>query len=254
MQGTVTYDTNVRDFYRQIKQTCPETVFHGTDLGHQYNSTGQRFLDYLQAQELEDTEKWQLAQECIAQGQHFYENNSDMDYREDMMTENFIRAFDSLENADIMGIYGAAHTWLGDEDTNNCMADRLQKRYGEAVQSTDFTYLAMTDIEPLRMDTLTIAGQEFQAAYFGEQDLTGLFPEYKCRRFWRLENAYAVFQNYPTNDDVLPYNNYPMLVETGNVYVVEYETTNAEISRNYYRADGNTYQGMPTTNGVNIPE
>ena len=254
LQGTVTYDTNVRDFYRQIKQTCPETVFHGTDLGHQYNSTGQRFLDYLQAQELEDTEKWQLAQECIAQGQHFYENNSDMDYREDMMTENFIRAFDSLENADIMGIYGAAHTWLGDEDTNNCMADRLQKRYGEAVQSTDFTYLAMTDIEPLRMDTLTIAGQEFQAAYFGEQDLTGLFPEYKCRRFWRLENAYTIFQNYPTNDDVLPYNNYPMLVETGNVYVVEYETTDGEISRNYYRADGNTYQGMPTTNGVNIPE
>ena len=251
-QGTAIYNSSVRDFYRQIKQNYPETVFHGTDLGHQRNSTGQRFLDYLQAQGLENSEAWQLTQDCIEQGRQFYDNNGDMSYREDMMTANFIREFDRLENADIMGIYGAAHTWLGEADANNCMAGRLQQRYGEAVHTEDLSHLALAEIEPLRMDMLTVAGQEFQAAYCGEQDLTDLLPEYRCRRFWRLENAYASFQNYPTDGDILPYNNYPMLVEPGNVYLVEYETTAGETIQRCYRADGNTWQGLPATEGIVI--
>lgn len=253
-QGTVTYNTNVRDFYQQIKLNYPETVFHGTDLGHQYATTGQRYLDYLQAQGLKDSEAWQTAQECIEQGRYFYENNSDMAYREEVMTANFIREFDKLAGEDIMGIYGAAHTWLGEADTNNCMASRLQAQYGEAVQSEDLSYLALTDVEPLRLDKLKVAGQEYTAAYFGEENLGYWLPEYKCRRFWRLEDAYAAFKDYPTNDDMLPYNNYPMLIEPEQVFLVEYETAEGEIIRCFYRADGNTWQGMPTTEGINVTE
>lgn len=252
LQGTVTYDTNMRDFYRQIKQNYPETVFHGTDLGHQYNTTGQRYLDYLQAQGLKDSEAWQTAMECIEQGKYFYDNNGDMDYREDMMTANFIREFDKLAGADVMGIYGSAHTWLDDTDDNSCMANRLLAQYGEAVHSEDLSYLALADIEPLRLDKLEIAGREYTAAYFGEEDLTAWLPEYKCRRFWRLEEAYADFKDCPTNGDMLPYNNYPMMIKPEQVFLVEYETADGEILQWYYRADGHTWQGMPTTEGIDI--
>lgn len=253
-QGTATYDSTVRDFYRQIKANCPETIFHGTDVGHQRTTTGQRFLEYLQANGQENSEAWRLAQECIEQGQKFYSVDSgDMAYREKMMVSNFIREFDKLANADVMGIYGGAHTWIDykNEGSKN-MATQLQARYGEALHSQDLTYLASAAVEPERIDTLTAAGREYQAAYFGEQDLTNLSPEYRCRRFWRFEDAYSDFADCPTNGDVLPYNNYPMRIEVGNVYLVEYETTSGEIIKRYYRADGNTWQGMPTTEGIEV--
>lgn len=253
-QGTATYDSTVRDFYRQIKASCPETIFHGTDVGHQRETTGQRFLEYLQANGQENSEAWQLAQDCIEQGQTFYSVDlGDMAYREEMMVKNFIREFDKLADADIMGIYGGAHTWIDYENDGSInMATQLQARYGEALHSQDLTYLAGADVEPERIDTLTVAGREYQAAYFGEQDLTNLFPEYRCRRIWRLEEAGPDFAAYPTNGDILPYNNYPMLIEVGNIYLVEYETTNGEIIKLYYRADGNTWQGMPATEGIEV--
>lgn len=46
-EGTATYNPYVKDFYKRIKDECPETVFHGTDEGHQYDSTGKRFLKNL---------------------------------------------------------------------------------------------------------------------------------------------------------------------------------------------------------------
>ena len=39
-EGTAIHSQVVLDFYKQIKIECPETVFHGTDVGHQYQSTG----------------------------------------------------------------------------------------------------------------------------------------------------------------------------------------------------------------------
>lgn len=253
-QGTALYDSSVRDFYRQIKAGCPETIFHGTDVGHQRTTTGQRFLEYLQANGQENSEAWRLAQECIEQGQKFYSVDlGDTAYREEMMVQNFIREFDKLTNADVMGIYGGAHTWIDYEnDGSNNMATQLLARYGEALHSQDLTYLAAAAVEPERFDTLTVTGREYQAAYFGEQDLTNLSPEYRCRRFWRLEEAYSDFTDCPTNGDMLPYNNYPMQIEVGNVYLVEFETAGGEIIKLYYRADGNTWQGMPTTEGIEV--
>ena len=34
-EGTAVHSQVVLDFYKRIKSECPETVFHGTDVGHQ---------------------------------------------------------------------------------------------------------------------------------------------------------------------------------------------------------------------------
>ena len=40
VQGTMGGSEVYRTFYKQIKQNCPETVFHGTDIEHMYRSLG----------------------------------------------------------------------------------------------------------------------------------------------------------------------------------------------------------------------
>ena len=47
-EGTYASGAETLDFYRTVKEGCPETVFHGTDVGHQYDSTGARYRDYLE--------------------------------------------------------------------------------------------------------------------------------------------------------------------------------------------------------------
>ena len=40
--GTLSGNSDFRDLLISIKETCPDTVFHGTDVGHQYDTTGRR--------------------------------------------------------------------------------------------------------------------------------------------------------------------------------------------------------------------
>ena len=40
--GSAAHNPYIRPFYKAIKEKCPETIFHGTDVGHQYFSTGER--------------------------------------------------------------------------------------------------------------------------------------------------------------------------------------------------------------------
>ena len=46
--GTSGASSVSNEFYKKIKRECPETIFHGTDVGHQYDTTGERYLDYLE--------------------------------------------------------------------------------------------------------------------------------------------------------------------------------------------------------------
>ena len=108
-EGTYASGAETLDFYRTVKEQCPETVFHGTDVGHQYDSTGARYRDYLEERGLTDTEDYRLTLETIEQGETFYRAEDDA-YRENTMAANFIREFDALDGESIMGIYGAAHT------------------------------------------------------------------------------------------------------------------------------------------------
>lgn len=252
--GTAMYSQEVINFYKQIKTECPETVFHGTDVGHQYDTTGKRFLEYLESIGQQQSESYRLSQENIVQGQYYYQH-SDNAYRENTMTENFIREFDRLNGATVMGIYGSAHTNIDAMayaiNSVPCMANQLHKKYGDALHTEDLTPLALNN-EAYRTDTIKIGEKEYTALYFGKVDLSAIFPDYQCREFWRLENAYDDFKSNSTTGNVLPYNNYPMEVETGQVFVIEYTKADGSVVREYHRSDGNTWQGSLATEEFSI--
>lgn len=172
--GTAMHTPEVRAFYERIKSECPETIFHGTDVGHQYNTTGARFLEYLQFNGKAQSEEFALTQEAIEQGKFYYEHR-DQVYRENVMTENFIREFEKLNGADIMGIYGSAHTGTEamDYSTNTvpCMANQLSERYTESLHATDLTHLAK-EMDAYKVDIIQIGEKEYEASYFGKADLT----------------------------------------------------------------------------------
>ncbi len=141
LEGTASHVPALKDFYKQIKVQCPETVFHGTDVGHQFFSTGERFLEYLEKNNLQDSNHYLIAVEVMEQGQTFYETSDDV-YRENKMTENFIREFDLLDGEKIMGIYGASHTGLDELDYTRqvpCMANQLKKHYGDIIYSENLS-------------------------------------------------------------------------------------------------------------------
>lgn len=57
-------------------------------------------------------------------------------------------------------------------------------------------------------------------------------------RHYILENAYNDFKSMSKTGDVLPYKNYPMLLEKGQVFVIDYTKMDNSIERKYYRSDG----------------
>lgn len=247
LAGTASYKPKVKELYEKIKSQCPETIFHGTDVGHQFSTTGERFLEYLQSNNLKNSEQYLLTKKAIEQGKYFY-GHSDHAYRENMMVENFIHEFDKLDSESIMGIYGAAHTGLEAMNYTKsvpCMAKQLKERYGGTIHSEDLSSLAK-DIEPYRVDVIKLGGKDYEALYFGKQDLAG-FKDYAYREFWRLENAYDDFADRPKTQEVLPYDNYPMLIETGQVFVIDYTKTDGSVIRAYYRSDGHVWNNVPLT-------
>lgn len=248
--GTAAQNESNRAFFQAIKEQCPETVFHGTDVGHQYQTTGARYMAYLRKNGQEDSAAYRQAEAVCGQGLRYYAKE-DNEYRENAMAENFIRAFDALEGESVMGIYGAAHT---DVNTMNygsgtvlTMAGQLYQRYGDALQAVDLTKV------PQRVDVLTVNGKEYQAPYFGEQDISYFSKAYTSRAFWRLEGAYEDFKACPKTGDMLPYNNYPADVEEGQVYVLDYTLTSGTVVRKYYRSDGNAWNGLPATEEFTLP-
>lgn len=110
------------------------------------------------------------------------------------------------------------------------------------------------DIEPQTFklsedDTksFTFLGKTYEAEYCGIQDLAG-FKDYSCRKYWRLKDAYQDVSMYNAFD-YLPYNNYPVQVNKGDVFRIEYLKTDGSGYIEYLRADGDEYYGEGTTKG-----
>ena len=99
---------------------------------------------------------------------------------------------------------------------------------------------------PKRVDKIAVNGKEYEASYFGEVDISS-WSKHEKREFWRLENAYDDFKHRRTTEDVLPYNNYVMDMETGQVFVIDYTAKDGSVERKYYRSDGVVWEGMPST-------
>lgn len=238
-----------KNFYKTIKSDFPETVFHGVDVGHQYWSTGKSYLEYLESIGKKDSAEYVSILENCKQGETFYSNvDENWGYRENCMAENFISEFDSLGGIDIMGIFGTTHTDF-DEMVGSVpnMASQLLEHYGDVIYSDNLYYA-----KPVRQDTITINETDYTATYYGSVDISA-WTEYATREFWRLEDAYEDFKDCPLAGSILPYDNYPMKIEQGQVYVIDYIRSNGEVHRVYMRSDGNTWDDMPITDEFIIP-
>ncbi len=137
IKGTAMDTVQNREFYKTIKSKYPYTIFHGVDVGHQYKTTGERYIKYLKDNNLEDSYEFEIAVENINQGMAYYEK-IDRGYRENLLVQNFIREFNRLEDQDIMGIFGRYHT-----DDNIYvefmvpnMTGQLKSRYGNNIISS----------------------------------------------------------------------------------------------------------------------
>jgi hypothetical protein len=252
MEGTAACSPQEYDFYKSIKAECPETIFHGTDVGHQYDTSGARCLEYLLANGYSETsEEYLRTLETIEQGKTYYSGNNHI-FRENMLFANFVREYESLGGREVMGIYGSAHTDLNGLDymtaTVPCMGNDLKEYYGDAVRSTDLTLVT----EPVDTVTVTINGKEYTAVSYGVQDLSGVFDGYESRECWRIEDAYDDFKDIKTLDNVLPYDNYLMNVETGQVFMIVYNMADGSKRVEYHRADGDTWNGKPVTFQMDI--
>jgi AraC family transcriptional regulator len=108
-------------------------------------------------------------------------------------------------------------------------------------------------MDVINKDKITINGKEYEASYFGEQDMSDWSDYAIKRKFWRLENVTSEFEKYEKCNEVLPYNNYPPIkIEIGQVFVVDYHTRIGTIERRYYIADGTIWRDMPSTRGFVI--
>ncbi len=256
-EGTQDDTPQVKEFYLMMKRECPETVFHGIDVGHQYDTTGARYLKYLLDNGYdENSEEYILANKCIEQGKNYYGNGGGV-YREMQMLNNFIREYTEMGEKSVMGIFGSAHTDPDGMDymtgTVPCMGNALRKICKDKVSSVNLCEIVRSlPAEPIAEETITINGKEYEASYFGSMDLSAALPGYRSRDVWRIEGAYEYFKNVPVTGNVLPYDNYPMHIEPGQIYKLVYTMDDGSTFTEYHRSDGNEWQGKIITEQMDL--
>lgn len=215
---TASHSENYLAFYRAIKERYPETVFHGIDVEHQYDSTGVRYLDYLRTEGKLDTEEYELARSSAMHGRAYYEleardMNAGEAYRENRMAESFLREMQRCSGS-VMGIFGAAHcdpnsqNWRG---TVPSMAKQVAARYGDALH-------AFPDLE----DYTVIVGRAYETAYFGCHDASCLELGYDEMELRRCEAALADFENCPLTGLQLPAGLIPVIPTDGMIVIADF--------------------------------
>lgn len=146
IQGTQSGNEHYYEFFRAIKERCPETVFWGTDVAHQYDTTGQRYLKFLEEKGLADSEQYLLAAQNNRQGEEFHTKDGDSngisDIREAYMISNFIDAYSKC-GGKIMGIYGSYHTNLY---VPGRMGYELREYYGDVISSSTVGNIAFSQM------------------------------------------------------------------------------------------------------------
>ena len=255
LENTAFDSPQLRHFYRQLKAVCPDTVFHGTDIGHQYLTTGARYLSMLESEGRKNSTEYLQAEAAIEQGRTYYamqaeDPNAAFAYREQQMVDNFLHEYDVLDQKNVMGIYGSAHTRLFSPDQTGsvpCMATQLKMLLGNCISSADLTKPV------IRSDTVTLNGKEYPASYYGRDDISWA-EGYLTRDFWRVENAYEDLKDSPRTGNYLPAYNYIMEIRAGEVFIVEYAKTDGSLDRQYYLADGSTYSDWVLNTYQIIPD
>lgn len=140
------------EFLCKIKKNCSQTVFYGTDIGHQYDTTGARYLRYLEENGWKDSENYKLTEECIKQGKEYDESSGQYDgvsdLRETYMVSNFEKAYARQGSGKIMGIYGSYHTDLNAPDL---MAGRLKADLGDVISSVKISSVMIDLANPYQL-------------------------------------------------------------------------------------------------------
>jgi hypothetical protein len=245
-EHTAIHTLDTIEYYKWFKEHTPDTIFIGTDVGHQGNTTGSRYLALLEMRGLKDSTEYALAKENIEQGKRYYARN-DSTYREKAMAENFIREYSKIEGEKIMGIYGAAHTSTTRSGDIKCptMTSQIIGKFGPVVKTEDLSELAKEN-RVLYETTITVKGKEYKAFCYGESDIS-FIKGYKTRTFYKIENAFDDFCHYRTKNNFLPYNNYPCSVKEGEVFLVVYNMANGKTKREYQLSNNFIWNGQPTT-------
>lgn len=148
LEGTLSHRPAYLRFLKTIKENCPDTIIIGTDVDHQYDTTGKAYLEYLESNGLKDSEDYTLAEECIKQGEEYYSVDPEEmeEIREDYMISNFLNAYERVGKVRIMGIYGSYHT---NPEAPNVMIAPIIKIYGSSVSSVKVSTLAVKPKNPL---------------------------------------------------------------------------------------------------------
>jgi hypothetical protein len=246
------------DFYKTIKRDYPETIFHGTDIGHQYATTGARYVKKLEEEGKEDTEEYRITVENNESGKKFYdlgnyETIESANYREQKMVEYFIREYEALSGEFIMGIYGWGHLELDSthccEGTDQQMVIQLKEKYGDLIQVEGMTWR-----DPISTEKMIVNGKEYDATYFGETDISDWEWTYVKYRVWRLEDSYEDLKDcYPDYSWGYQYvYEYPMKVEKNEIYIMEFEDIEGNTERAYFKSDIVQCEGSPATLGISV--
>lgn len=109
------------------------------------------------------------------------------------------------------------------------------------------------DIEPLRVEEITMQGKKYAASYYGKQDMSG-FRDYVYWEFWRLEDAYEDASKLTQTGNVLPYDQYPMQIAEGQVFAISFTKTDGSVEREYYVANGKQWEGREATWQLKVKE
>ena len=210
-------------FYQLIKERCPETIFHGTDIGHRYDTVGEWYLEYLKNNNLTETEEYRLTINNIEQGKYYSRDGflHDSSYREKMMAYNFARELASLDGADVMGIYGAAHIddRSSEEQTDLTMIQKLLNEYQIDIVSEDLRN-RLTDRKGIIYPVVLLPDGKYTGEYCGERIVVEA-ESVAAYSFWRVKNEGISIDYHEIEGMQLSGEDYPMAVTPGEVYYVQ---------------------------------
>ena len=235
----------VHNFFRAIKETCPDTVFHGVDVsGYKSTHAGYIYRDYLETNNLSDSELYKLNEKAIEDVIH-YTKTSDGAFREQRMYENFIREFNQLDES-VMAIFGNAHVSNDqvtmESQTYTSLAKLLSDHIDNRVVRTDLSYALLNDLleEAISYDEMIIGDKTYQVAFYGRNEFTGsdMILSYD---YYRVIDAFDDFKdNHQLDTVIYPYH-YPMKLSDQEVYLTVAHLKD-KTTMNYYAITNGIYE------------
>ncbi len=235
----------VHNFFRAIKETCPDTVFHGVDIsGYKSTHAGYIYRDYLEDNNLSDSEFYKLNVKAIEEVLH-YTKTGDGEYREQRMYENFIREFNQLDES-VMAIFGNAHISNDlvtmDGQTYTSIAKLLSDHFDDRVVRTDLSDALLNGLleEAISYDELIIADKTYQVAYYGKNEFTGsdMILSYD---YYRVIDAFEDFKDNHQLDTLIYPHHYPMKLSDQEVYLTVAHLKD-QTTMNYYAITNGIYE------------